>query len=102
MLENETIAGQWYVHGDDTKMVVDHQGFLIASATNARTARQVVREHNVHAELLAALRRMDGLVEKLWKSVPWGQTWDLPVQELNEAPNQAKRAILAATAKRGA
>lgn len=50
----------------------------------------------VEQELLAALKRMDLLVELLWDCVPWGKTWNLPITELNEAPLQAKRAILRA------
>lgn len=50
-------------------------------------------------QLLAALERMDALVERLWKSVPWGKTWDLPVKELNEAPIQARIAIARAKGK---
>jgi hypothetical protein len=96
-MTTEMVEGRWYVSGDNPKHVVDHEGFTIADATSARKARQIIKEHNSHAELLAALRRMDGLVEKLWKSVPWGQTVNLPVQDLNEAPMQAKRAILNAT-----
>lgn len=48
---------------------------------------------SIEQELLAALERMDALVEKLWESVPWEQTSNLPIAELNEAPLQAKRAI---------
>jgi len=48
-------------------------------------------------DLLAALEGMDALVESLWKSVPWGDTFDLDVQALNEAPTRAKRAIAKAT-----
>lgn len=44
-------------------------------------------------ELLEALKGMTDLMDKLWKAVPWGQTFNLPVQELNEAPILAKRAI---------
>lgn len=99
MLENDTIKGQWYVHSQDAKLVVDHEGYTVADAHNARLAKQIVREHNINPELLAALKRMDGLVEKLWKSVPWGQTFNLPVQELNEAPLEAKRVIQRATSK---
>ena len=44
-------------------------------------------------ELYAALKRMDALVEGLWKSIPWGQTFNLDIAALNEAPLAAKRAL---------
>lgn len=44
-------------------------------------------------DLLKALEQMDALVESLWKSVPWGQTFNLDIQALNEVPLAAKRAI---------
>jgi hypothetical protein len=44
-------------------------------------------------DLLAALQQMDALVESLWPSIPWGKTFNLNVQALNEAPIAAKRAI---------
>jgi hypothetical protein len=44
-------------------------------------------------DLYAALRRMDALVDGLWKSIPWGQTFDLDIAALNEAPTAAKRAL---------
>ena len=47
-------------------------------------------------QLLEACKRMDDLVEKLWAAVDWGKTFNLPAQELNEAPIAAKRAIAAA------
>jgi len=97
MLESETIKGNWYVHSENPKLVVDHEGYTVADVADKKTALRIVREHNQFAPMLDALKRMDALVEKLWKCVPWGKTWDLPVQELNEAPMQAKRAIQQAT-----
>lgn len=47
-------------------------------------------------DLLDALEAMDALVENLWKAVPWGQTHDLDIVALNEAPLKAKRAIVKA------
>ena len=46
--------------------------------------------------MLRALERMDALVESLWDSVNWRKTFDLNVALLNEAPLDAKRAILEA------
>lgn len=44
-------------------------------------------------DLFAALQRMDALVESLWKSIPWGETFNLDIAALNEAPLAAKRAL---------
>ena len=44
-------------------------------------------------ELLEALKDMEALMAKLWDSIPWRDTWDLPVQALNEAPIKARAAI---------
>jgi hypothetical protein len=60
---------------------------------NVKRADEIARLRDINADLLEALKRMDALIESLWDSVPWGQTFRLPVQELNEAPIQARRAI---------
>jgi len=44
-------------------------------------------------ELLEAAEEVDALIESLWKSVPWGATFNLDAKALNEAPPKLKRAI---------
>ena len=44
-------------------------------------------------ELLEGCKGMVDLMDKLWDSVPWGDTFNLSVQELNEAPIAASVAI---------
>lgn len=44
-------------------------------------------------ELVESLGAMDDLMDKLWKAVPWGETFNLPLQELNEVPTRAKRLL---------
>lgn len=44
-------------------------------------------------QLLAAAEEMDLLMENLWKSVPWKDTYNLDIVRLNTAPIQLKKAI---------
>lgn len=77
--------------GVDTKAI----GFVY----HRHWANRILTSVNAHDQLVAALEAleaMDDLVEKLWKAVPWGKTFDVPLQELNEAPPRAKRAIVRA------
>lgn len=41
-------------------------------------------------DLVESLAAMDDLMDKLWKAVPWGKTFNLPIEELNEVPTRAK------------
>lgn len=117
MSETKHTPAPWtFDDGDDpnlgeTQIDIGHQGVPVASVYgsldfpcgDAEQEAQVMAECRANAyliaaapELLAALKAMDDLVEKLWGAVPWGKTFDLPVAELNAAPLQAKRAINAA------
>lgn len=44
-------------------------------------------------QMLAAAQEMDLLMENIWKSVSWADTYDLDIARLNTAPMQLKKAI---------
>lgn len=70
------------------------------AAADFQAERRLKRKYRPKLELwdelveaLEALAAMDGLMDKLWKAVPWGQTFNLPLRELNEVPMQARRVL---------
>jgi len=44
-------------------------------------------------DLLAACEAADALIDNLFKAVPWGKTFNLDIQALNEVPIQIQRAV---------
>lgn len=53
------------------------------------------QEHAIemYPEVLASLKAMDSLVEMLWDAVPWGETFNLDVAQLNKVPMECKATI---------
>ncbi len=60
---------------------------------NVAERKRVKRLHDAAEDLLEALKDMAALMDSLWESVPWGDTHDLDVTALNEAPMKARAAI---------
>jgi hypothetical protein len=89
-------AYPWQLHCEDCRRFVAEE--LVAQGVFVAALGAPVPPDD---DLLAALKGMVALVEKLWPAVDWGKTFNLPVRELNEAPIAAKRAIANAEAVRG-
>lgn len=81
-------------HGWDGMIAsADCGGYARSRTEGLANARLIAAE----PELLEALRKMDALMEMLWKAVPWGKTFNLDAAMLNEYPLAARRAIAKAT-----
>lgn len=50
MLSTETKEGRWYVA--DNRVVVDHEGYIVAAANGKREAKQIARDHNAVRDAL--------------------------------------------------
>lgn len=88
-----------WVEGKGGLVVIDAPGKWLSLA-NAHIHRDSREEGEANARLIAAapdlleaLEAMDALVESLWDSVPWGDTFNLDIRALNEVPGKARAAI---------
>ena len=92
--------GPWVLdYNRDASRIKDAEGITLAVAYDLRRDADGTEEY-ANARLITAapalyeaLKRMDALVEGLWKCIPWGKTFDLDIAALNEAPLAAKRAL---------
>lgn len=95
-LELTTFGEHTVHHHTGSRRGADTRRTLEALASMRSELRRL---REINAELLEALKAMDALVESLWKSVNWANTFDLDVRALNEAPIAARAAILKAEGK---
>lgn len=94
--------GPWTTNGNGC--VVGKDGTLVATVPRPKgagaSAKKAANADLIAAapQLLAACERMSLLIDKLMPSVPWGSTWNTSdwAPLLNEAPAEARAAVLAA------